>query len=131
MQNDTWRAERRKAIVWPGLLLLAAAGSPLPDKPSGLTCRSSAGAVVRLNIDLATRRFQKEGFAPSIIQDISGRVLILTRASSKDMVVEAALDRSTLVYTARSEDLVSGTSLQMRYQCIASAPFAVASGGIP
>jgi len=92
---------------------------------------SPANAVIRLNIDLAARQFQKEGFAPSTIRDPSTRVIVLTRAFVGNIIVEALLDKQTLVYTARSQDLVSKASASMRYQCVASAPFDVAVTTLP
>lgn len=116
--------------LWPLLLGCALftsfARAALPDAPSGLTCTAPSGAIVRLNLDLGARRFQKEGFPILPVRKISDRIIVLMRAATATLSVEAVIDRRTLVYTARSEDLTTRQVARMDYRCVAGPPFATA-----
>jgi hypothetical protein len=81
--------------------------------------------MVRLNIDVAAGRFQKEGFAARPILEVSASQLILLRVTTQATVLEVTLDRLKLVYTAQSEDRVSKAVSRTQYQCIAGSPFEV------
>jgi hypothetical protein len=97
----------------------------LPDGPVGLTCTAPTGAIVRLNVDLATGRFQKEGFAARPILEVHPSRLILLKIATRAMVIEASLDRQTMVYTAQSVDRAAKTVSRAQYQCVAGSPFQV------
>jgi hypothetical protein len=123
-----------RARIWPilsaaslGMMPYAARAAPLPGGPTGLTCTSKAGAIIRINVDLSTRRFQKEGFAAAPLKAVSGNTIILVSAKIANVAVEAMLDRTTLVYTAQSDDLSSKAMTRTEYQCVAGAPFEVAA----
>ncbi|PXA86569.1 hypothetical protein DMC47_34530 [Nostoc sp. 3335mG] len=92
---------------------------------AGLTCTASTGAMIRLNVDLTTGRFQKEGFAARPILEVHPNRLILLKVATRAMMIEATLDRLTMVYTAQSEDRISKVVSRSQYQCVAGNPFQV------
>lgn len=108
-------------------LSACSATAGLPDAPSGLTCTADTGATVRLNIDLATRHFQKDGFPILPMEKVTARIIILMRGTIGSTAVEASIDRRRLIYTARSEDGTSGKATVMEYQCLAGPPFATSA----
>ena len=138
--DDEWRQGRRdgataatrsypKCLARGGIaMVLLGAAPPLPDQASGLTCTAANGAVLRLNIDPSAGQFQKEGLPAVAIRSKTGRRLVLMRVVSGDMLVEATLDRVSLVYTARSRSLGSPTVTTTSYQCVIGPPFLVGEG---
>jgi type IV secretory pathway VirB9-like protein len=93
-----------------------------------LTCTARSGAVLRLNIDPIARQYQKEGFPILPMNKLTDRIIVLMRSSTRSLRIDALLDRRSLVYTARSEDLTTRKTTRTDYQCIAGPPF-VTSGG--
>ncbi len=106
-------------------LSACSATAALPDTPSGLTCTDATGAVIRLNLDPISKRFQKEGFPVLPLRESNSQTIVLTRDVTGALSVQASLDRRTLVYTALSEDLKNRTKRRMDYQCVVGAPFTV------
>ena len=104
-----------------GLIPLIACAA-LPSSASGLICTAPSGARLRLNIDPTTMRFQKEGFAVLPIVATDADRLILSRFDNGEILILAAIDRRTLVYTAQSRDKASGAVSRTDYQCMAGAP---------
>jgi hypothetical protein len=98
-----------------------------PAAPVGLTCTAPNGAVVRLNLDLAGRTFQKEGFPRLPIASLDGRQIVLMRDKTANFMVSARIDRATMDYVALSEDRKSHTRTETRYSCITGPGFAVAN----
>ncbi len=122
-RRETIRVHRIRPAILGCALSACSTSAALPDTPSGLTCTAHSGAVLRFNVDTMARQFQKEGF-PSLPMDTFGnRVLVLMRSATGSLSVEALLDRRTLVYTARSKDLITGKVTRTDYQCVAGPPF--------
>lgn len=94
-------------------------------QPEGLTCTALNGAVVRLNLDLAHRTFQKEEFPRLPIADSSGRQIMLMRDMTADFIVSASIDRATMDYVASSIDRKSHVRTETRYPCVAGPAFEV------
>lgn len=97
----------------------------VPAAPAGLTCTAPNGAIVRLNLDLAGRRFQKEGFPSLPIENITARQVVLMHETTSAFIVTAAFDRNAMTYIATSEDK-SHTMTETRYACTSGPPFEVA-----
>jgi hypothetical protein len=117
-------------VALAALLGCAASGCSasvaVPAVPVGLTCTAPNGAVVRLNLDLRGRTFQKEGFPRLPIASLSGRQIVLMRDKTATFTVSASIDRATMEYVALSEDRKSHTITETRYSCVAGPAFAVA-----
>lgn len=114
-------------------LCCAAAGCSVPvavhAKPAGLTCQAVNGAIVRLNLDLAARRFQKEGFPSLPIESMTEHRVVLMHEKTTAFLVTAFIDRDAMSYVAESEDLGSHKRTATRYVCSIGAPFQVAGSG--
>lgn len=109
---------------------LSACSAPaaLPETAYGLTCTARSGAVLRLNVDTAARQFQKEGFPILPMVKLTDRLIVLIRTATGSLSVEAVIDRRTLVYSARSKDMITGRITRMDYQCVAGPPFVTSDG---
>lgn len=94
-------------------------------KPEGLTCTALNGAVVRLNLDLGHRTFQKEGFPSLPIADTIGRQIVLMRDVTADSMVSASIDRATMDYVASSNDRKLHAITETHYSCVAGPAFEV------
>ncbi|MDH7638135.1 hypothetical protein [Sphingomonas oryzagri] len=82
---------------------------------------------MRLNLDLAGRTFQKEGFPRLPIASLSRRQIVLMRAETAGFTVTASIDRAAMDYVALSEDRKSRARTETRYACAAGPAFEVAS----
>lgn len=98
-----------------------------PVTPVGLTCTALNGVVVRLNLDLAGRRFQKEGFPSLPIASVTGRQIVLMRDRTASFALTASINRDTMDYVAVSEDRKSHTKTETRYSCAVGPAFKVAT----
>ena len=112
-------------LVWTSLN--SSTSAAVPNGAAGLTCKAAGGATVRLNLDLAARRFQKEGFPSLPIEALSHRRIILMHQTTNTFIVTAAIDRDTLDYVAASEDLKTHERSETRYVCAAGPPFGIAA----
>jgi hypothetical protein len=121
--KETIRVHRIRPAILGCALSACSTSAALPDTLSGLTCTARSGAVLRLNVDTVARQFQKEGFPILPIDTFGNRVVVLMRSATSSLSVEALLDRRTLVYTARSEDRITGKITRTDYQCVAGPPF--------
>ena len=99
--------------------------------PTGLTCTALNGATVRLNLDIAARRFQKEGFPARPILRVTEKRLILMQEKLTRFTVTASIDRDTLTYIADSEDATSHALTETRYACAEGPSFEVTDAGPP
>ena len=95
----------------------------MPATSRGLTCTALNGAVVRLNLDLAGRTFQKEGFPRLPIASVTGRQIVLMRERTASFAVTASIDRDTMDYIAVSEDRKSHATTETRYSCAVGPAF--------
>jgi hypothetical protein len=109
------------ALVAGLLVMGSAADAALPEGLSGLICVAPSGARLRLNIDLGAMRFQKEGFAAHPIIAAGADRILLSRYSDTEILILATIDRHTLVYTAQSREIASGTAWKTDYQCTAGS----------
>lgn len=120
---------RQIRMILPGCIPLAfLTAAALPVAPSGLTCTAANGAVIRLNVDPGARQFQKEGFPIMPIREPGDHVIVLMRAVVKRVLVQASIDRKTMIYTAQSKDLQTRAITRMTYHCVAGAPFETGVG---
>jgi hypothetical protein len=87
-----------------------------------LICTAPSGAQLRLNIDVTTMRFQKEGFAVLPILAADADSLVLSRLSNDEILIVASINRRTLVYTAQSRETASGAVSRTDYSCVAGPP---------
>lgn len=99
--------------------------------PTGLTCTAPNGATVRLNLDIAARRFQKEGFPARPILRVTEKRLILMQQKLTDFTVTASIERDTMTYIAASEDAKSHALKETRYACSEGPSFEVADAKLP
>lgn len=99
--------------------------------PTGLTCTAANGAIVRLNLDIAARRFQKEGFPARPVMRVTAKRVILLQEKLTGLTVTASIDRDTMTYIADSEDAKSHAMTETRYACVKGPSFQVADAGLP
>ncbi|MBA2934507.1 hypothetical protein HZF05_10405 [Sphingomonas sp. CGMCC 1.13654] len=98
-------------------------------KPVGLTCTAANGAIVRLNLDIAARRYQKEGFPSVPIESVTDHRVVLMHDKTATLVVTAFLDRDTMTYVAASEEALTHQRSETRYACVIGPAFSVANTG--
>lgn len=105
------------------------ASGAAPAKPIGLTCTAANGAIVRLNLDIAARRYQKEGFPSLPIESVTDHRVVLMHDKTATLVVTAFIDRDTMTYVAASEEGLTHQRSEARYACAIGPAFAVANTG--
>lgn len=129
------RSDRNLPAPLAALLLcmtiIGFASGAVAAGPTGLTCTAPNGAKVRLNLDIAARRFQKEGFPVRPIMRVTAKRLILIQEKLTAFTVTAAIDRETMTYIAASEDAKSHAMTETRYACVEGPSFEVADAGLP
>jgi hypothetical protein len=105
------------------------ASGAAPGIPVGLTCTAANGAIVRLNLDIAAHRFQKEGFPSLPVESITNHRVDLMHDKTANLIVTAFIDRDTMSYVAASEERTTHQRSEVRYACVVGPAFAVAKTG--
>lgn len=100
-----------------------------PAKPIGLTCTAANGAIVRLNLDVAAHRFQKESFPSLPVESVTDHRVVLMHDTTANLIVTAFIDRDTMSYVAASEERTTHQRSEARYACVVGPAFAVANTG--
>lgn len=59
------------------MTIIGLASGAVAADPTGLTCTGPNGATVRLNLDIAARRFQKEGFPARPVLRVTAKRVVL------------------------------------------------------
>jgi hypothetical protein len=122
------RTNESRAFVAALAACLLSSGSiahaGLPAGVSGLVCTAPNRARLRLNIDVQTRQFEKEGFSVLPFVAVDADRIILSRFANHEIVIVASLDLRTLIYSAQSREAGSGSVVRTDYQCVVGAPIA-------
>lgn len=113
------------------MTIIGLASGAVAAGPTGLTCTASNGATVRLNLDIAARRFQKEGFPARPVLRVTAKRVVLIQEKLTGFSVTASIDRETMTYIADSEGAKSHALTETRYACVEGPSFKVADAKLP
>jgi hypothetical protein len=116
------------ALVFGALIAASTAHAGLGLDATGLECTGPRGDKIRLNIDLAAMRFQKEGFPSYPIRSMTEDLVVLTRYNDNRIVVQSSIDRKRLIYSATAVEVGSARASRTDFKCISFPPIEVAPG---
>ncbi len=119
-----------------GAALQAQPHLPPLEKGTGYICTSAAGEVRRLNIDIAARRYQREGEAPYGLAQVSGTRLVLTEKTEVDLddpttgpvSMAEEMDRRTLILSSEVSVPAHNMYRKTDYSCVPGPMINLASG---
>ena len=119
-----------------GAVLQAQPHLPPLEKGTGYTCTSAAGEVRRLNIDVAAKRYQREGEAPYGLAQVSDTRLVLAEKTQVDLddpttgpvSMAEEMDRRTLVLSSEVSVPAHNMYRKTDYRCVPGPMINLASG---